>query len=360
LPALFTARDDIQLTAIIDPCESRRRKARLLRPEVPVFPGFEEFHASPESEQTDFMDICSPSALHGEQARRALEHGYHVLCEKPLVLDRPQAERLREAALRSGKTLMPVHNYRHSPVLRRVGELLREGAIGMLRRVHLEVHRPTHARGVAEWDPHWRRTLQWSGGGVSVDHGAHALYLLCNWFNLLPLRVQGELRSFGPELRGWQGTEEEAYIEALFPVDGMARVSLSWRSSARRIRASLTGESGSIFLDDSRIDICGGSPDRGGLQELRTEEHESHWNDASHAAWLRGVGSEFLTAIAMGDVLPRQTEIALQLAGIHEDICSQNQRLRAGTHLRRKGQTPVLPGRGLVRKLSQGNQEGVA
>ena len=360
LPALFTARDDIHLSAIIDPCESRRRKARILRPDVAVFSGFEEFYASQESEQTDFLDICSPSALHSDQARRALERGYHVLCEKPLVLDRPQAERLREAALRSGRTLMPVHNYRHSPVLRRVSELLREGAIGMLRRVHLEVHRPTHARGVSEWDPHWRRTLQWSGGGVSVDHGAHALYLLCNWFNLLPLRVEGELRSYGPELRGWQGTEEEAYIEALFPIDGLARVSLSWRSSARRIRASLIGESGSIFLDDSRIDLCRSTAGGGGLQEVRSEEHESHWNDASHAGWLRGVVSEFLQAIENRDVLPRQSEIALQLAGVHEDLTAQNRKQRAGLRTVGSGRNVLLAGRGLIRRPAQGRQEGVA
>ena len=326
LPALFSGRDDIRLSAIIDPCEGRRRKARLLVPDVPTFAGLEEFFESPVSSKVDFIDLCSPSALHAGQAIRALERGYHVLSEKPLALDRPSAEKLRETALRTGKTLYPVHNYRHAPVLKRVTELVRGGEIGALRRVSIEIHRPTHARGVPEWDPHWRRTLHWGGGGVSVDHGAHALYLVCTWFNLLPLRAGGELQCFGPALRGWEGTEEEAYIEAAFPIGGLARIFLSWKSASRRIRISLLGETGAIFLDDSRLEVSRYvSPDA--LPEVTQEEHESRWGDASHSEWLRGVGSEFLAAMESGDVLPRQTEIALQMAAVHEEL-SNGRRLR--------------------------------
>jgi predicted dehydrogenase len=358
LPALFSGRDDIRLSGIIDPCEARRRKAKLLLPDVPVFAGLEEFFDSPAAARVDFIDLCSPSALHAGQALRALERGYHVLSEKPLALDRASAEKLREAALRTGKTLYPVHNYRHAPVLKRVTELVRGGAIGALRRVSMEIHRPSHARGVPEWDPHWRRTLHWGGGGVSVDHGAHALYLICTWFNLLPLRAGGELKCFGPSIRGWEGTEEEAFIEATFPIGGMARIFLSWKSAARRIRISLLGESGAIFLDDSRLEVSRhAGPDT--RPEVTQEEHESHWGDASHAEWLRGVGSEFLTAMESGDILPRQTEIALQLAGVHEELAMGRRTRPLMKDSPMKTAVTAVGQGAVVRRISEGSNGAV-
>jgi predicted dehydrogenase len=282
------------------------------------FSDIDSFYASELARSVDFIDCCAPSALHAEFAYSALERGYHVLCEKPLALDRVEAQRLREIARRTGRTLMPVHNYRYAPVLARVTELLRSGAIGPLSRVLMEIHRPSHARGVAEWDPHWRRILRWSGGGVSVDHGSHALYLVCNWFNLLPVRVDGALSGFGPGIRGWQGTEEDAWIEARFPVGGIARIGLSWRSSARRIRITLVGERGAIFVDDSRIEVS--RPVVGGKTAWVREERESDWDDASHARWLDPVLSEFLEAIERNDALPGQSEIALHCAGVFEDL----------------------------------------
>jgi predicted dehydrogenase len=318
LPVLFQHRPDIELKAIIDPSDARRRKAKELRPDVSVFPDLDAFFSSALSREVDFIDCCAPSTQHASIALASLRRGFHVLSEKPITLDRVSAEELRLAARSADRTLFPVHNYRFAPILREVQRRIQEGDIGQLKRIHLELHAPAHTKGVGEWDPHWRRLKKWAGGGVSVDEGVHALYLICAWFQMLPVYVQASFQGFGPGLRGWQDTEEESYIEAKFPAGGQARITLSWRSSARKIRASLVGERGSIFIDDDLFEKIS-------VRSLTSSQVErqiipSYWNDQSRSLWLMPVLSEFFEAISRRDSIPHQTEIALHLGAILEDF----------------------------------------
>jgi len=58
----------------------------------------EAFYAQP----LDLVDICTPNALHHDQALAALERELPVYCEKPLALNLEQARTMAEAAQRMG------------------------------------------------------------------------------------------------------------------------------------------------------------------------------------------------------------------------------------------------------------------
>ena len=95
-----------------------------------------------------FVDITAPPYVHAEIAHRALDHGLHVLCEKPLTVSGSEARSLAEHAQRVSRVLFPCHNYRHAPVVKAVRQVLATGEIGVVNLVTLQTfwHHPCSRR----------------------------------------------------------------------------------------------------------------------------------------------------------------------------------------------------------------------
>ena len=75
---------NIRIVGVVDRTEERRSLAESLIPGVRVFPTLDTLAAEM---RVDFVDICTPPALHAGPMREAIARGWHVLCEKPLLLD---------------------------------------------------------------------------------------------------------------------------------------------------------------------------------------------------------------------------------------------------------------------------------
>ena len=84
-------------------------------------------------EPLDFVDICTPPGSHAELIKRALDAGFHILCEKPLVTRVEDAQIVASAAARAGRTVHTVHNWLKSPICLKISALIAEGAIGTVR-----------------------------------------------------------------------------------------------------------------------------------------------------------------------------------------------------------------------------------
>ena len=91
--------------------------------------GYAELLADPEVEA---VYIATPHPQHAEWAIAAARAGKHILCEKPLTLNRADSERVVAAARAAGVTLMEAFMYRCHPQAMKLAELVREGAIGRL------------------------------------------------------------------------------------------------------------------------------------------------------------------------------------------------------------------------------------
>ena len=103
------------------------------RYEIPkAYGSYEELLADPD---VDAVYIATPHAQHEEWAIRSAEAGKHVLCEKPLTLTAPDAEKVIDAARRNDVFLMEAFMYRLHPQTRRLVELIECGAIGEVRAV---------------------------------------------------------------------------------------------------------------------------------------------------------------------------------------------------------------------------------
>lgn len=117
--------------------------------------------------QIDALVVSTPNYLHSPQTIAALNAGIHVMVEKPMAMNTPEAEKMYEASRRTGATLMVAHCWRFDQdVLWLKGQLGKLGKI--IRTKGIGVH--TH------WGPAgWFTKKEFAGGGAMADMGIHAL-----------------------------------------------------------------------------------------------------------------------------------------------------------------------------------------
>lgn len=121
--------------------------------------------------QLDAIVLVTPHTLHYPQAKAALEHGLHVLVEKPMVTSSPHAYDLWRAVKRTGKLLGITFQ---SPCTPEFGYLAAERDAGRLGKIQM----------ISGWlsqdwlrmtKGQWRQNTALSGGGQMYDSGAHLL-----------------------------------------------------------------------------------------------------------------------------------------------------------------------------------------
>jgi predicted dehydrogenase len=247
----YTHSHDAKIVAIVDRTAERPKVTQASLPKVAVFSTIEELAASAE---IDFVDICTPPALHGAPMLDALARGWNVLCEKPLLLDLAEIEKARSLARESGRAVVPVHNWKYAPIVRRATGMLRSGAIGPLREVEIETLRIQDCAVADPGRPNWRRDRAIAGGGVLMDHGWHAIYLARQWFREEPIDVRASLHR-----PATSDAEDEATVTLIFPRGGQAKIFLTWRAEVRRNTMRLIGERGEIAIDDDTLNAGGES-----------------------------------------------------------------------------------------------------
>jgi len=248
----------------MDRSEERRR----LAPEkVGAFASIEELAKAEPA--LDFVDICTPPALHGEQVLTALANDWNVLCEKPLLLDLVELEKVRALAQERGRAVVPVHNWKFAPIIRRATELLRSGKIGSLSEVEIETLRIKDCATADPERPNWRRDPAIAGGGLLMDHGWHAIYLAHHWFRETPVDIQASLHRPAPD-----AVEDEVTLAITFPT-GVAKIFLTWNADVRRNTMRLVGQLGEISIDDDTLRI---EDDMSNFQPaLSAGSHHADW-----------------------------------------------------------------------------------
>ena len=120
----YTEVDKVDAASVVALYDVNRDAAATLN-EALVAESFEE-----AVERADAVYIATPHNLHYQQAKYALEHGRHVLCETPMVLRKAEVEELFDIAKERGLVLLEANKTAYSPAFNHLVTLVKSGLIG--------------------------------------------------------------------------------------------------------------------------------------------------------------------------------------------------------------------------------------
>lgn len=127
---------------------------------------YEELVSDPE---VDIVYIATPHPGHVENALLALDHGKHVLVEKPFTLNADEAAVIRDRAALKGLLAMEAMWTRYLPHMVRIREILSKGTLGEIRVVSAD-----HTQKIST-DPGHRLNALELGGGALLDLGIYPI-----------------------------------------------------------------------------------------------------------------------------------------------------------------------------------------
>jgi predicted dehydrogenase len=219
---------EVRAIAEINPAAQAR--ARKAYPGVHVTPSAAEVLSSP---QIDAVAIVSPVWTHYELSKTALENGKHVFVEKPFTSTSEQGEELINLAQQKNLKIMVDHTFLFTGAVRRIGQLIEEGALGNLyyydsTRVNL---------GLFQHDIN-----------VLWDLAPHDLSIMDHLIRATPEGIvatgQGHLN----------GHEDVAYMTLYFPEKVIAHINVNWLSPVKVRTTLIGGEKRMIVWNDLEAD----------------------------------------------------------------------------------------------------------
>ena len=181
----------MELAAICDIADGRRKAAAELYPSVPVFETAEELY---KSGLCDLVIIAVPHYDHPSLVISAFEHGLNVITEKPAGVYTKQVLEMNEAAQKSGKLFGIMYNQRTNPMYQKIREMVQSGELGHIKRISWIItdwYRPQSYHDSRSWRSTWKT----EGGGALINQNPHQLDLW-QWMFGMPDKITSFV-SFG-------------------------------------------------------------------------------------------------------------------------------------------------------------------
>jgi len=145
-----------------------------------------------QDQSVDLVVNCGPNTVHYSYSAAALEHGKHVVVEKPFVTSIAEGERLIELSKKTKRVLSVFHNRRWDSDFLTVTQLLKSGQLGDIKQFESRMDR---------WRPNprperWREQAQ-PGSGLFYDLGPHLIDQAVILFGT-PDKVQADIQCQRP------------------------------------------------------------------------------------------------------------------------------------------------------------------
>jgi predicted dehydrogenase len=136
----------------------------------------------PVNERIQVISILTPNFLHFPMAKKLLESGFHVICEKPMTMTYAEALEL-QAIHQKGKTLFALtHTYTGYPMIRQMKKMIEEGVLGRIQKVDVQYYQGWINPIIHDTE---KRSTTWrldpTKSGISCcmgDIGVHAFQML--------------------------------------------------------------------------------------------------------------------------------------------------------------------------------------
>lgn len=273
--------------------------------------------AKRESEREDGIEavsIVTPNNTHYEIAAAFLDHGIHVICDKPLATSVEQGRDLLVRARKAGKLLGVTYNYSGYPMMRHARSLVAEGVIGKVRVIQTEfalgwLSVPLEQQGVKQA---WRTDPASAGpSGVIGDIGTHAYHLARFVTGLETEALAADVTTFVENRK----LEDNATIMLRFKGGARGTIWASMVAAGETVgfRLRVYGEAGHIAWDQS-------FPDQLHLRLLEGGDQTLHRGGKVSA--LAKQGTRLVTGLPEGFIEG--------FANIYSDYAEQITALREG------------------------------
>jgi predicted dehydrogenase len=223
---LLASADGVEFAGVVTRSPERRAELAKAHPGVPAYDSLADLAAA----GAEAVAISTPAATHAALAREAIALGLAVVVDKPFALDAEAAREVTTLAADAGVLLSVYQNRRWDSDTLTLQRLIRDGALGEVRRFESRFER---------WAPD--REPPAAGGGTLLDFGAH----LVDQAHLLfgpTERVYAELRA--------DGDLDDDFFVALHHASGVeSHLWGSWRQAAPGPRLRVSGTTGAFIVD---------------------------------------------------------------------------------------------------------------
>jgi predicted dehydrogenase len=209
--------------------------------------------------ETDVVSICSPNGLHAEHTIKALNAGFHVLCEKPMAINVHDCGRMIQAAEKNNRRLFAIKQNRFNPPVAEVKRLIDNGTLGKIQSVQLSCF---WNRNFDYYEGSWKGTKDIDGGTLYTQF-SHFIDLLY-WMIGDVKSAKGIGRNFAHQ--GIIEFEDAGVVILEFHNGAIGTINYTVNSFAGNMEGSLT-----IFGDKGTVKIGGQY-----LNELEYQRIENH------------------------------------------------------------------------------------
>ena len=187
------------------------------------------------SDVVDVIYIATPHTGHMEWAIKAMQHGKHVLCEKPLGINLAEVEKMLTVAKENKVFLMEALWSRFNPSIQKIKQLVDDGELGTIGYLHADF-----AFYALDKSEDGRLLNPDLAGGSILDIGIYPIFLAY----LILGKPEGIL-----SISNTYKTGVEIQTSMIFSYPNAQAILYSGLVSESKMRAEISGSKGEIFID---------------------------------------------------------------------------------------------------------------
>jgi len=236
IPAFLKLKNEVTFQAVCDKNESLAQETS----QKYQIPGvYSDLSQMLSEENLDIIDVCTSPQVHAPLAIEAIEHGCHVLLEKPMALKISDCDQMIDASHKHGVKLCVVHNMLFNPPFPKARRLVTEGAIGSFTGMRIFMSDPREQMILKK--DHWIHKLP---GGLIGETGPHAVYMSLALLNKVK-KVDVYAKNF---LEHPWAPFDEFRIE-LEGEETVSSIAISYTSNRRNFYIDILGTEETLYLD---------------------------------------------------------------------------------------------------------------
>ena len=210
--------DDVELVAGADLIPGKAEK--FFKEHEVDAKAFTDYKEMIDTMNLDAVSVCTYNATHAECTIYALEHGLHVLLEKPMTVTLDEAKAIMEAEKKSGKIVSVGFQPRCDANMQMIKKIIESGELGKVYYVQTGGGR---RKGIPV---SWTETFiqkDLAGLGALGDIGCYSLDLVMNALgNPKPLSVTGHTSAYFGTDPNYYASMGKEHCAAKFSVDDFA------------------------------------------------------------------------------------------------------------------------------------------